>query len=92
MTQSKTLAEGHEEYFHEHPEEIDGYLTEIFATYAEDKDTAVLLSQLRIVASAMNLSEIAQILLADANPFLENITAMLKAMGYRLTPEPLNPR
>ncbi len=92
MTKSKTLAEGHEDYFREHPDEIDGYLTEIFTTYAEDEDPAALLSQLLIVARAMNLSEIAQVLLADANPFLENITAMLKAMGYKLTPEPLRGR
>lgn len=103
MTKHKKLEEVHEEYFRKHPEEIPDYLTEIFATYAEDEDTAVLLSQLRVIARVSGISEIAETvgisrqglqkaLSENGNPRFENITAIMKAMGYKLTPQPLELR
>ncbi|GJL64773.1 MAG: transcriptional regulator [Nitrospirales bacterium] len=103
MTKHKKLEEVHEKYFREHPEEISNYLTEIFTTYAEDEDTAALLSQLRVIARVRGISEISatigisrqglqKALSENGNPRLENITAIMKAMGYKLTPQPLELR
>ncbi len=98
MTKYRTFDEISEEYFIENPEEIDEFLAEIFETYAEDEDSAALLSQLRIIARAKGISAMAdqigitrqglQKALSDkGNPRLGNINAIMKAMGYRLTPE-----
>jgi hypothetical protein len=37
-------------YFTERPEEIEGFLSVLFEEYAEDKDSAALLADLRIIA------------------------------------------
>ncbi|MEC4678957.1 MAG: addiction module antidote protein [Nitrospirota bacterium] len=103
MTKHKKLEAVHEEYFREHPDEIPDYLTEIFSVYAEDEDTAALLSQLRVIARVSGISEISQTvglsrqglqkaLSENGNPRLANITAIMKAMGYKLTPQPLELR
>jgi DNA-binding phage protein len=46
----RTLDEFEEEYFRNHPEEIDDYLTEIFEEYAQDNDSRALLASLRVIA------------------------------------------
>ncbi len=51
MRKFRTLDEFEEEYFIEHPEEIDDYLTEIFQEYARDNDSGALLASLRIIVS-----------------------------------------
>jgi HTH-type transcriptional regulator / antitoxin HigA len=56
----RTLDEVTEEYFRNHPEEIDDYLTEIFQDYAEDDDTGALLASLRIIARVRGVSEMAE--------------------------------
>lgn len=97
MRKLRTLDEVSEEYFTERPEEIDSYLVEIFEAYAQDSDSAALLSQLRTVARVKGISNIAdeigmsrkglqKALSGDGNPRLENITAIMRAMGYQLTP------
>jgi probable addiction module antidote protein len=79
------------------------YLTEIFSAYAEDKNTAALLSQLRVIARVSGISEISQTvgisrqglqnaLSENGNPRLANIAAIMKAMGYKLTPQRLELR
>ncbi len=55
----RTLAEATTLYFTLHPEEINDFLTELFADYAEDGDSAVLHSALSIVAQVKGVSEIA---------------------------------
>ena len=50
MTEYRTLDEISVEYFNQHPEEIDDYLNEVFADYAQDGDSAALLSSLRVIA------------------------------------------
>ncbi len=50
MRKLRTLEEATEVYFRDHPEEIDDYLTEIFQDFAEDNDTRILLSSLRVLA------------------------------------------
>jgi hypothetical protein len=46
----RTIDQVTEQYFCDHPEEIDDYLAEIFQAYAEDHDSGALLSSLRVLA------------------------------------------
>jgi DNA-binding phage protein len=47
MRKLRTLNEVMEQYFRDHPNEIDDYLVEIFQDYAEDRDIGALLASLR---------------------------------------------
>jgi probable addiction module antidote protein len=87
-----------EEYFTARPEEIDDYLVEILDAYAKNADSAALLSQLRTIARVKGISVIAdeigmsrkglqKALSEGGNPRLENINAIMRAMGYQLTPQ-----
>ena len=98
MSKYRTLGQVTEDYFREHPEEIEDFLTENFAEYAEDGDSAALLSALRIVARVKSVSAIAdeigmtrhglqKALSAKGNPRLDNINSIMRAMGYRLVPQ-----
>ena len=86
------------EYFVKHPNEIDAYVCEIFAEYASDRDTAALLSSLRVIAKVKGISNIAdevgitrqglqKALSGKGNPRLENVSAIMYAMGYQLMPQ-----
>jgi probable addiction module antidote protein len=97
----RTLDEFTEQYFRDHPEEIDDYLTEIFQDYAEDNDSGALLASLRILARVRGVSAIAETtgmtrqglqkaLSDNGNPRLENITSIMKALGYCLLPQKLS--
>ncbi len=101
MKKYKTLEEVTEEYFKNHPEEIEDFLKEIFIEYAKDGDSAVLLSQLRVIARVKGISTIAKeigmtrqglqkTLSLKGNPRLDNIKAILQAMGYHLIPQKLD--
>ena len=96
----RTLHEISVDYFMQHPDEIDAFLQEIFADYAEDGDSAALLSALRIVARAKGISTLAgevgmtrqglqKALSANGNPRLDNVNAIMRAMGYQLLPHRL---
>ena len=100
MRDFRTLDEVTEEYFRDHPDEIDDYLIEIFQDFAEDNDTGVLLSSLRILARVRGITDMAarigmtrqgiqKALSDDGNPRLGNITSIMKAMGYCLVPKKL---
>ena len=100
MTGYRSLDDVTIEYFTEHPEEIEDFLTETFADYAEDGDSAALLSALRIVARVKGISAMAEevgmtrqglqkALSAKGNPRLDNINAIMRAMGYQLMPRRL---
>jgi len=100
MTNYRTLGEVTVEYFAQHPEEIDAFITEAFADYAEDGDSAVLLSALRIIARVKGISNLAaeigmtrqglqKALSAKGNPRLDSINAIMRAMGYQLMPQRL---
>jgi probable addiction module antidote protein len=97
MTDYRTLDEVTVEYFSQHPEEIDAFLTEAFADYAADGDSAALLSALRIIARVKGISNMAaeigmtrqglqKALSAKGNPRLDSINAIMRAMGYQLMP------
>lgn len=100
MRKLQNFDEYEEDYFRKHPEEIDDYLEIIFDEYAKDSDNGALLSSLRILARVKGISMIAEetgmtrkglqkALSPQGNPRLENINAIMHAMGYRLTPEKL---
>jgi probable addiction module antidote protein len=97
----RNFREVEEEYFRNHPEEIGPYLDEIFADYAQDGNSAALLAALRVIAQVKGISAIAaetglsrqgiqHALSSKGNPRFDNVNAILKALGYRLTPEPLD--
>jgi putative addiction module killer protein len=97
----RSLDEISVEYFERNPEEIEDFLDEIFAEYARDGDSAALLSTLRVVARVKGLSAIAEeigmtrqglqkALSAKGNPRLDNINAIMRAMGYQLVPRPID--
>ncbi len=100
MTEYKTLSDVTAAYFTEHPEEIDAFLTEAFTDYARDGDSAALLSALRIIVRVKGVSTVAaeigmsrqglqKALSANGNPRLDNINAIMRAMGYQLMPKRL---
>jgi HTH-type transcriptional regulator/antitoxin HigA len=100
MTEYRTLDQISVEYFTDHPEEIDDFLNEIFADYAQDGNSAALLSALRVIARVKGLSMMAEeigmtrqglqkALSAKGNPRLDNINAIMRAMGYQLKPSRL---
>jgi len=100
MSDYRTLGDVTVEYFSQHPEEIDAFITEAFTDYAEDGDSAALLSALRIIARVKGISNMAEevgmtrqglqkALSAKGNPRLDNINAIMQAMGYHLLPHRL---
>ena len=100
MTDYRTLDEVSTEYFVQHPEEIEAFLQEAFADYAEDRDSAALLSALRVIARVKGISDLAaeigmtrqglqKALSAQGNPRLDTINAIMQALGYRLALQPL---
>ncbi len=94
----RTLDEVDEEYYRNHPEEIDGYLSIAFEEYAKDGSTPALLSQLRMIARVKGISAIAEdtgltrngiqkALSEQGNPKFESVNVIMKAMGYNLMPQ-----
>jgi len=88
------------EYFRKHPEEIDDYIQEIFAEYAQDRNAASLLASLRVIAKAKGMENIAKeigitrvglykALSVNGNPRFENINAIMSSFGYKFVPEKL---
>ena len=91
----RTLDQIEAEYFTQNPSEIDAYIDEVFRAYAEDGDTAALLASLRVIAQVKGVSGIAsqvgltrqglqKALSPKGNPRLDNINAIMQAMGYQL--------
>jgi HTH-type transcriptional regulator / antitoxin HigA len=98
MRQLRTLDEVTEQYFRDHPEEINDYLAEIFEAYAEDNNTGALLAPLRVLARVQGVSDMAarigmtrqgvqKALSDDGNPRLGSVMAIMKALGYCLVPQ-----
>lgn len=97
MSNYRTLDEVSVDYFTQHPEEIEEFLQEIFADYAQDGDSVALLSALRIIARVRGISTVAEevgmtrqglqkALSANGNPRLDNVNAIMRALGYQLMP------
>ncbi len=90
-----------EEYFRNHPEEIEAYIEEIFEEFAQDNNTAALLASLRVIAKVKGITNLAEeahmtrqgvqhALSSKGNPRFDNVNAIMKAMGYRLMPEKID--
>lgn len=97
----RTLDELEEDYFRRHPEEIGPYLTEIFEEFAQDEDSGALLASLRVIARVKGISALAdetgmtrqglqKALSGRGNPRLENVNAIMRALGYRLVPQKID--
>ena len=91
-----------EDYFRKHPEEIDAYIQEIFADYAQDRNAPALLASLRVIAKVKGIGNIAEeigltrrglykALSAQGNPRFENINSIMNSFGYQLTPQKIYP-
>jgi probable addiction module antidote protein len=100
MRNYRTLSEITEEYLRNHPEEMDNFVSILFEQYAQNGDTAALLSSLRVVCRVKGVSIIAEnsglsrkgvqkALSEDGNPKFESMNAIMHAMGYRLAPQKL---
>ena len=98
MTEYRSLDQISEAYFRDHPDEIEDFLHEIFADYAQDGDSAALLSALRVIARIKGVSSMAEeigmtrqglqkALSVKGNPRLDSINAIMRAMGYHLMPQ-----
>lgn len=100
MRKYRTIDNIEEDYFRDHPREVDAYLAEIFDEYARDGDSAALLSSLRIIAKVKGISALAEqtgitrqglqkALSSKGNPRLDSINSIMHALGYRLIPKKL---
>ncbi|HBB30854.1 MAG TPA: addiction module antidote protein [Cyanobacteria bacterium UBA8803] len=100
MRKYRTFDQVEEEYYREHPEEIDSFLTVTFEEYAKDNDTDALLSALRMISrvkgvtatvevTGMSQKKLQKALSEQENPLFENVNAILHAMGYQLVPQAL---
>jgi len=100
MREYRTVGEVEEEYLRTHPEEIEEYLTVLFEEYAQNGETAALLSSLRTVGRVLGVSRLAEsaglsrkglqkALSEEGNPYFESVNAIIHAMGYRLVPQKL---
>lgn len=98
MRNYRTLGDIEEEYLRTHPEEVDDYITVLFEEYAMSKDTAALMSSLRIVSRVKGVSKTAdtagmtrrglqKALSENGNPEFASVNAIMNAMGYRLAPQ-----
>lgn len=50
MRNFPTLDEVEDQYFKDHPDEIESYLIELYEDYAKDENSAALLESLEIIA------------------------------------------
>mgnify|MGYP000474277529 CR=1 FL=1 len=101
MRQLRTLDQLEAEYFQQHPEEVDEYLSILFEDYAQDGDTSALLASLRTIARAKGITATAETagmsrkglqkaLSTQGSPKFASVNAILHALGYRLTPQKLS--
>jgi len=97
----RTLDQVEEEFLQDNPEEIDAYVQEIFASYADHKNASALLASLRVIAKVKGMSNIAneigmtreglyKALSAKGNPRFDNINALMQSFGYQLMPQKID--
>ena len=98
MQTLRTFREFQVEYFRSHPEEIDDYIEEVFADYAEHNDIRVLLASLRTISQVRGMTATAEAaglsrkglqkaLSETGNPRFESVMAILRALGYSIVPQ-----
>lgn len=92
----RTFDEVTEDYYRNHPEEVDSFLATAFEEYAKDGYTPALLSSLRMIARVKGVSALAEesgitrngiqkALSEQAKPGFDTIHTIVKAMGYGIT-------
>jgi probable addiction module antidote protein len=99
---NRTIREIEEEYFRNHPEEIDAYVQELFKDFIEDESIEALFASLRVIAKVkgVSISDLAKTtgmtrqgvqhaLSNKGNPRFDNVSAILREMGYQLTVTPM---
>lgn len=102
MAKYRTINQVEEDYFRNHPEEIDEYIEVIFDEYSLDGNIGALLSSLRMISRIKGISLIAEssgitrngvqkALSQDGNPGFASINSIMHAMGYKITPQRLDP-
>ena len=102
MKNYRTIGDVEEQYLRDHPDEVDGYVAVLFEEYADSGDTAALLSSLRVLSRVKGVSRIAEssgltrkgvqkALSENGNPQFSNVSAIMRAMGYRLIPQRMFP-
>lgn len=85
-----------EDYYRNHPNEIDSFLATVFEEYARDGCTPALLSSLRMIARVKGVSALAgesgltrngiqKALSEQAKPRFDTISTIVNAMGYGIT-------
>ena len=100
MRHLRTLDDLEDDYFYQFPDEIEDYISIIFEEYAKDGDLSALLASLRSIARSQGISATAmaagmtrkglqKALSEQGNPKFESVSAILKALGYRLVPQKL---
>jgi DNA-binding phage protein len=98
MGKYRTFDQVEEEYYREHPEEIDSFLTVTFEEYAKDNDTGALFSALcmisrvkgvAVTAEGMSQKKLQKALSEQGKLLFENLNAILHTMGYQLVPQAL---
>ena len=85
----RTFRQVEDEYFRTHPGEVDAYIGEIIDAYAEEANTAILLTSLQALAKAKDIDLNLRSAMSQDQSF-DNVNAIMNALGYRLTPEPLH--
>lgn len=92
----RTIDQIDEDYYRNHPAEIDSYLATAFEEYTKDGCTPALLSSLRMIARVKGISALAEesgmtrngiqkALSEEAKPGFETIMMIVNAMGYGIT-------
>ena len=101
MRAYRNFSEVEADYFRDHPEEIDSYISLIFEEYAKDGDTGALLSSLRILCRVKGISKIAKearlsrksvqkALSETGNLEFASVNAIIQSIGYRLVPQKID--
>lgn len=100
MRQLRTLDQVEEDYFRQHPEEVEDYISVIFEEYAKDDNISALLASLRMIARTQGITATAvaagmtrkglqKALSEQGHPKFESVNAILHALGYQLAPQKL---
>ena len=103
MRKYRDFTDVEESYFRKHPEEIDDYIAILFEEFAKDNNAKALLSSLRVIGRVKGLTKLAKkagmsrkgvqkALSEEGNPAFASVNAIIHAIGYKLTPQKLDPR
>jgi DNA-binding phage protein len=96
MRKMRTLDEIEVDYFNQHPEEIEEYISVIFEEYEKDGDIGAFLASLRTIecthgeiepATSDRWTKLKQELSNEESPKFESVKSVMNFLGYRLVPQ-----